>query len=429
MEFDLSAFGRKLGGPSGIGQLMEDLGRAMAEGHRRERPIRMLGGGNPAQIPAVQATLRRATERILAEPGRFERMIGNYDPPQGNPAFIAALAELLRKEFGWAVGPENIALTNGSQSAFFALFNMFAGEYGGGRRRRILLPLAPEYIGYADVGLSDDFFVAARPEIEHREGRLFKYHVDFDRLEIDESVGAICVSRPTNPTGNVLTDGEIEGLMTLARRHRIPLLIDSAYGTPFPNIIFTEARPFWDEGVIVCMSLSKLGLPAARTGIVIANREVIAALSQYNAIKGLAPTGLGPALALDLVASGEILTLSREVIRPFYESRVHQALGWLHEALAGLDYHIHVPEGALFLWLWVPGLPGGSQRFYERLKDAGTLVIAGQHFFPGIDASSSPWPHTQECIRITYSQAEADVRAGIEQIGTTLREILEHPAR
>ena len=41
-------------------------------------------------------------------------------------------------------------------------------------------------------------------------------------------VGALCVSRPTNPTGNVLTDAELEQLRQLAAEHNVPLLIDGA---------------------------------------------------------------------------------------------------------------------------------------------------------------------------------------------------------
>ncbi|EHC98434.1 Valine-pyruvate aminotransferase [Salmonella enterica subsp. enterica serovar Urbana str. R8-2977] len=53
----------------------------------------------------------------------------------------------------------------------------------------------------------------------------------------------ICVSRPTNPTGNVITDEELMKLDRLANQHNIPLVIDNAYGVPFPGIIFSEARP------------------------------------------------------------------------------------------------------------------------------------------------------------------------------------------
>jgi aspartate/methionine/tyrosine aminotransferase len=71
------------------------------------------------------------------------------------------VAEFLSARFGWKLGAANIAISNGSQSAFFALFNMLAGDMPGGGRRTIHLPLTPEYLGYADSGLSEGF--SARP--------------------------------------------------------------------------------------------------------------------------------------------------------------------------------------------------------------------------------------------------------------------------
>ncbi|MEA7931692.1 aminotransferase class I/II-fold pyridoxal phosphate-dependent enzyme, partial [Salmonella enterica subsp. enterica serovar Montevideo] len=41
---------------------------------------------------------------------------------------------------------------------------------------------------------------------------------------------------PTNPTGNVITDEELMKLDRLANQHNIPLVIDNAYGVPFPGI-------------------------------------------------------------------------------------------------------------------------------------------------------------------------------------------------
>ncbi|MGH8246518.1 MAG: aminotransferase class I/II-fold pyridoxal phosphate-dependent enzyme, partial [Gammaproteobacteria bacterium] len=280
----LSDFGKRFTRPSGILQLMEDLGEALAG----DGDILMLGGGNPAHIPEVQAFFQERLQRIVEDPAELAHIIGDYDPPRGDGRFIRALADLLNREYGWEIGPENISLTGGSQSGFFLLFNMFAGEFDGASRRRILLPMTPEYIGYAEVGLVDDFFAANRPSIETFPDRTFKYHVDFNRVTVDDSIGAICVSRPTNPTGNVLTDAEIGKLHAMAAEAGIPLIIDNAYGRPFPNIIFGDASLLWSEHVILCMSLSKLGLPGVRTGMIIAREEITAAIARMNAIFNLA---------------------------------------------------------------------------------------------------------------------------------------------
>jgi valine--pyruvate aminotransferase len=406
---NLSKFGQKFCEGSGINHLMEDLGNALSG----SRDMLMLGGGNPSHIPEVQSRIRRSLERLLDRPGEFERAIGDYDVPQGNTEFIGALAALLRAEYGWDIGPENVALTAGSQSAFFTLFNMFAGEFSDGSFKRVLLPLIPEYIGYADVGLSENFFAAAKPEIEHLDGSVFKYRIDFDAVAGIEDIGAICVSRPTNPTGNVLTDNEIQKLSALAKSKGIPLIIDNAYGAPFPNIIFREANLLWDEHIVLCMSLSKFGLPTLRTGIVVARKEIIDAVAKTTAVMSLAPARFGAALACEMVKSGEILSLSRETIRPFYEEKARSAVEQLKSELDGIDWHVHSPEGAMFLWLWFRDMPISCQELYERVKSRGALVVPGHYFFPGL---SEQWKHKNECIRVTYSQAPEAVRAGLRII-------------
>lgn len=421
-DMKLSKFGQKFTANSGILELMDDLGKALASGDKL-----MLGGGNPAHIPEVEAALRRRMEKMLHD-GTFEKMIGDYDEPAGDGEFRQALADLFNREYGWKISAENIALTNGSQTAFFYLFNMFASPAGVASnateegQRKILLPIAPEYIGYTDSGLSDDIFVSYKPSIERLGEHSFKYHVDFHSLKVDDSIGAICISRPTNPSGNVVTDEEILHLDKLAGEHGIPLIIDNAYGLPFPDIMFTEAQPFHSNNTIVCMSFSKIGLPGVRTGIIIAQPEIIKAITAMNAIIGLAPTSVGANLAMDLVKTGEILTLARSTVKPFYQRKMEKAMEWFTKSLGDIPYRIHKPEGALFLWLWFPGLPISSYELYQRLKAKGVLIISGHYFFPGLQ---EPWTHTNECIRVTYAQSEETVEKGIRIIAEELRSVYQ----
>jgi len=411
MEF--SRFGRFLTQGSGIVQLMEDLGDAAGLDD-----VCMLGGGNPGAIAPMQAFFREAMSRLVADGDRFDRMVGCYDSPAGDLDFRRALAKLLGNTLGWELDAANIAVTNGSQSTFFVLFNLFSGAFADGSTRRIALPLTPEYIGYADTGLGADIFTANRPSIELLDDNLFKYHVDFERLGIDDGIGALCVSRPTNPTGNVLTDGEVRVLADLARGRDIPLILDCAYGTPFPNIIFTDAEPFWDRGIVLCLSLSKLGLPGVRTGIVVADEAVIRAIAAANAIVSLAPGSIGPALVTDAIESGAIIELANRHVRPFYRERAAATVALLREALAGLPYRIHRPEGAIFLWLWFENMPITSDELYRRLKARGVFVIAGEHFFPGL---ADDWRHRHECIRVSYAQDADAVRRGVAVIAEEVR--------
>ncbi|MDX1415200.1 MAG: valine--pyruvate transaminase [Candidatus Promineifilaceae bacterium] len=409
-----SRFGEKFTAESGIMQLMHDLGHAVTG----DNNIIMLGGGNPSHIPAVQNRLRVRMEEILANGNEFERLIGDYDPPGGHPAFIEAIVDLLRQTFDWDITSKNVVLTNGSQTAFFYLFNLLAGEYPDGTHKRIMLPLAPEYIGYVDAGIHEDIFVAGKPQFEYLDEHTFKYRVDFESLQIDETISAICVSRPTNPTGNVLTDGEIEKLRYQSRKHGIPLIIDNAYGAPFPGIIFNDVTPVWDENIVLCLSLSKLGLPGLRTGIIIAREEIASAMASMNAIVSLAPVSAGAGLLLDLVKSGEIIEISQNMIKPYYRERAEMAVEWVWESLAGTPFYVHKPEGAFFFWLWFKDLPITSAELYTRLKQRGVLIIPGHYFFPGM---KEPWDHKTECIRMNYTPDEEKVREGIQIIGEEVK--------
>jgi len=413
MHPPFSRFGKRLG-HTGIQELMDDLGRAMCG----EGVQYMLGGGNPAAVPGMQAMWRERMQELLEEPARFDAMLGNYDTPQGRPAFIDALAGYFSSHYGWKIDRGNIAVINGSQSGFFALLNMLAGVMPDGSRRKILLPLMPEYIGYADQGIEDGLFAAFRPSIQHIGDHTFKYHVDFSTFELADDIAAILVSRPTNPTGNVLTDKEVDHLSLMAKSRGIPLIIDNAYGAPFPHIIFTEVSLKWEEHIILSFSLSKLGLPGTRTGIVIAAPEIISNLSAMNAVISLANTNIGQEITAPLIASGKLVEACSKFVTPFYEEKRKLALQWVNEFFDdSLPWKLHVCEGSLFFWLWCEDAAISSKEFYERLKKRGVLVVPGHYFFFGLQ---EPWEHSRECIRINYSQSGTTVREGLKIIGEEL---------
>ncbi len=413
-------FGERMARPTGALELMADLGSAAARAG--EAGIRMLGGGNPARIPAVEAVYRRRLAEIAADSAQFGRFIAGYSAPGGDLGFRQAVAKSLHDEFGWQLNEHNVGLTSGSQSAFFFLFNLFAGERTDGGRSRILLPLAPEYIGYADLGLTPGTLLAQPAGIRDLGDGFFKYFVDFERLEVPDDIGALCVSRPTNPSGNVLTLDELERLDALARAHRVPLIVDAAYGLPFPGIQHEQFAALWNPNVVLCLSLSKLGLPAARTGIVVADESIIEALTAFNATVALAPPSTGPVIVEPLLRSGELASLCREHVRPYYARHCSDAVAALREACAGLPLRMHKPEGAFFLWLWFPGLPITSDELYRRLKQRDVLVLSGHHFFPGVAQDD---PHQRECLRLSYAQPPASVQAGIAILAEEVRRAYE----
>ena len=404
MEFSL--FGQRFSRQAGILELMDDLGKAF-EG---ADIVSMLGGGNPASIPEVNRIWRRRLAEILAKDGEVEALVAQYDAPGGRTGFKQAMAAFLARNFGWKVGPQNLVVTSGSQSAFFLLFNLLSGEFASGQQKKILFPLAPEYIGYADQALKAGQLISRKPLVTDEAPPFFKYHVDFSGLTLGPEVGALCAGRPTNPTGNVLSDEEVRHLADLASRAGVPFLLDNAYGAPFPSILFEEIEPYWDENTVVSLSLSKLGLPSARTGILVAHQSIVEAVASANSILNLTNAGLGQALVQPLVENNAILEMSRALIRPYYQKRRDATI----EAVLRIFGHrfpfrIHRPQGSIFLWFWFPGLAVPSRELYRRLKARGVLVVPGDAFFFGLPAEEDSWRHRRECVRVNYSRDANEV--------------------
>ena len=423
-RMEISDFGKKLTERSGILSLMDDLGRPLPEG---VTPY-PLGGGNPARVEEVERLYEDRMKAML-ESKEFLSVISAYDAPQGRMTFLKDIASYFSKRYGWPVSERNIAVTSGSQMSMFFLFNLFSGRYGEGEKH-ILFPLMPEYVGYADQSIYRNMMRSVPSRLEYYDDHSFKYILDkgavSSYLDEHDDVGAIAFSRPTNPSGNVLRDDEVQFLSSEAERHGIPLIIDNAYGLPFPSIIFSDAHITWNENIILSMSLSKIGLPSIRTGIVVASEEVIEALSNINAIVSLTAGSFGQALAGSLIASGELERISRDVVMPFYKEKSARCREYINTYFKGTDYYYHRSEGSIFIWLYLPGLRISSLEFYQKLKEKGVVTVPGEYSFYGseeqLEGNAYPHPHYDKCLRLNYSADDECVRNGIRIIALLYRE-------
>ena len=92
-----SQFGDKFTQHSGISRLMEDMGAGL-----RTPGTIMLGGGNPAQIPAMNDYFQQLLQQMHEE-GKLSEALCNYDGPRGKATLLASLA-LLQPVKGSVVG-------------------------------------------------------------------------------------------------------------------------------------------------------------------------------------------------------------------------------------------------------------------------------------------------------------------------------------
>ncbi len=408
----LTQIGEQMTHLTGVRAIMKDIVETLrtAQG----RAFINLSAGNPVILPEVEQLWRDCTAELLAS-AEYGEVVCRYGASQGYQPLIEAVVEDFNRRYGLALTERNVLITPGSQALYFLAANALGGHTCDGQLKHIVLPLSPDYTGYGGVSLTPGAVRAYQPRLDidvaaHR----FKYRPDFSQLEINETTGFVLFSRPSNPTGNVLTDDEVRKIAALAAAHTVPVFVDSAYAPPFPGLNFTEMTPIFGQNIVHCTSLSKAGLPGERVGIALGDEQIIQTLEAFLTNLCLHSSRYGQAIAARAIRSGKLAQISEQVIRPHYQAKFAVLESTLDGAMPNdLPWFLHRGEGAIFAWLWLQDLPMSDWEFYQELKQAGVIVVPGRDFFPGLPA---PWQHTQECFRISLTATSTELRTAMQQL-------------
>lgn len=430
----LTQFGTQMSNLTGVRAIMKDIIETLRASEGQE--FINLSAGNPVILPEVEQLWRQCTTDLLASPD-YGEVVCRYGSSQGYQPFVEAVVQEFNQRYGLQLTDRNILITPGSQALYFFAANAFGGYTADGRLKQIVLPLSPDYTGYGGVTLIPESLVAYKPTLDiDAPAHRFKYRPDFSQLTINENTGCVLFSRPCNPTGNVLSDEEVQKIAALATPHNVPVLIDSAYSPPFPSLNFTEMTPLigGDSGspnapanVLHCMSLSKAGLPGERIGIAIGSQRLIQVLEAFQANICLHSSRYGQAIAARAIQSGALANISEQVIRPYYQAKFNVVETTLDQVMPqDLPWFLHRGEGAIFAWLWLKDLPVTDWEFYQALKQVGVIVVPGSSFFPGL---REDWLHKHQCLRISLTASDEEIQTGMQRLAKVATQFYGQPFR
>lgn len=413
----LSHVGTKMNRLTGVREIMKDIMQAL-----RSDPSKKwlnLSPGNPLVLPELEKMWRELASEVIDSP-EFGVIVGRYGMTQGYEPFIDAVVETYNRLYNWGITRENVLITPGTQALYFLLSNLLAGQDPKSHdMRRIVIPMVPDYTGYDGVVLHEQSIIGYEAKMQIAGSHEFKYGIDFDAITIDESSAGILCSRPCNPTGNILTDGEMQRLLEYAKKWDIPLIVDSAYAPPFPNLVFSPMKLLFDENVIHCVSLSKAGLPGERVGIAIGHTRYIQALEPFFSNLGIHSSRFGQALATKAFLSGQLEAAAESIIKPFYKRKLELFRDALSSHLPDdIHWYLHRGEGSLFSWIWIETREMNDLDMYQRLKRHGLLCVPGSTFFPGTREKK---PHHHRCLRFSMTAPDEDILAAAMILGDELR--------
>ncbi|MBE9008339.1 valine--pyruvate transaminase [Fortiea sp. LEGE XX443] len=417
----LTKIGAQMSNLTGVRAIMKDIIETLQASQGQE--LINLSAGNPLILPQVEQLWRDATGELLAS-SEYGEVVCRYGSSQGYAPLIEAIANDFNKRYGLSLTSNNILITPGSQTLYFYAANAFGGYASNGELRQIVLPLSPDYTGYGGVCLFPEALVAYKPTLDiDASNHKFKYRPDFSQLSVTDKTGCIIFSRPCNPTGNVLTEDEVNKIAALGASYNVPVLIDSAYAPPFPALNFTEMKPVFGDNIIHCMSLSKAGLPGERIGIAIGDEKLIQVLECFQTNMCIHPSRYGQAIASRAINSGSLVQIAEQVIRPFYQQKFAVLENTLNAAMPkDLPWFLHRGEGAIFAWLWLKDLPITDWEFYQELKKVGVILVPGSTFFPGL---KEEWQHKHECLRISLTGSDDEIVAGMQLLAQAAEQIYQ----
>jgi aspartate/methionine/tyrosine aminotransferase len=209
-------------------------------------------------------------------------------------------------------GPDNVTLVNGgSEANLLSLWSLL----DHGDRLAFMLPNYCQGLGLgAFFGRGVDTF-----KLKLRDGR---WALDLEGLEraVGKRTKVIMLCNPDNPTGAVLTEGEMEAVIEVAARAGAWIVADEIYrGAEIDTDIASPT--FWGryDKVVVTSGLSKaFAMPGLRVGWAVGPTEMIARIWERHDYTTLTPGAVSDrltALAMRPDVRENIIARTRAIVR------------------------------------------------------------------------------------------------------------------
>jgi arginine:pyruvate transaminase len=338
-----------------------------AEGLRRANagePIIMLSIGEP-DLPPPASVLDAAATAMRS--GRTR-----YAHGQGEPQTLAAIANHLTKRSGVPVSPEQVLFTAGTQNGLCtALLTLVqTGD-------EVLVP-DPYYATYEGlVAASGATFVpvATRPEDN--------FHVTAQAIEkaITKRTKVLLLNTPSNPTGAVLTEKEIDEIGAVCERHDLWIICDEVYADMTFDVPFCSPfdRPHLRHRTLAVSSISKShALPGFRAGWVASHPDVTPRLVL---VAEAMLFGSQPFIEDALTVALNEQHPEVERLRLAFRERAETLIKVFADSQA---VTARMPEGGMFIMLDVRRTKLSGEEFaWQLLKEQNISVMPGESFGKG----------------------------------------------
>jgi aspartate aminotransferase len=333
-----------------------------------------------------------------------------YSPVPGYPALREAICAKLKNENGLDYAPAQISCSNGAKQCVCNAVMALAGKGD-----EVIIP-APYWVSYPQMVLLAD---ATPVYIEAGIEQDFKITPAQLEAAITPATRAIILCSPSNPTGSVYTQEELEGLAEVLRRHeRVVVISDEIY--EHINYIGAHASIASCEGMkertVIINGVSKAyAMTGWRIGFLAGPDWIVKACNKLQGQYTSGPCSVSQVAATEAFAGPQDCV---EEMRQAFERRKNLIVE-LTKQIPGLE--VNNPTGAFYLFPKCSsyfGKTDGTHVINNSMDLAMYLLEVGQVATVGGDAFGSP-----ECFRMSYATSDENIVEAIRRIKEALAKL------
>ncbi len=327
----------------------------------------------------------------------------HYTPAGGIMEAREAVARFVSGRLGIEADPAEVVLTPGSKNVL--LFVLQACVEPGDE---VIYP-DPGYPIYSSLV---NFIGAVPVPVRLREECGF-------RMDLEELAGLVTtrtrlliLNSPQNPTGGVLTADDVAFIARLAVEHDLLVVSDEiysqiVYGHRHVSIL---SQPGMKERAILMDGLSKAyAMCGWRLGYGVAPRELASRMETLMINSSSCAPAFGQMAVIEAFESTDSEASVRRMVEQFQARRDLVVAGL--NAMPGV--RCQVPQGAFYAFPNVEGTGLDERQLAEDLlQQAGVALLPGSAFGPAGEGF----------LRLAYTQSEADLRLGLERMGSFIAE-------
>ncbi len=299
-----------------------------------------------------------------------------YTQSAGIPELRQAIVDYIKEYYGITYEPSQTIVTDGAKFALYALFQTILDP-----EDEVIIPV-PYWVSYGEqVKLAEGRPVFVKGE----ENNEFKITVSQLEASRTPKTKALIINSPSNPTGMIYDQKELQAIGEWAVKHDILIVADDIYGRLVYNgneftPIATISEAIRKQTIIINGVSKTYAMTGWRIGYALGNQEII------DGMIAIASQSTSNSTAVSQYAAIEALTGEQD---PVEEMRVafEERLNILYPLVSNLPgVTLNKPQGAFYLFpnvketLAMCGYENVTKWVEDLLEETGVALVTGEGF-------------------------------------------------